>query len=517
MQRDNVSTSLHQSYEVTFRVLNENPTSLIDYRHDNVSHSFQYVFSNYRELYETLEELNIVLTVKFPPTHVKSSMGLSLSETELQQRCAQLSEWFDCLMDNYTELSAPAQNAVLIFCRLDTLLEQGKKQGISNLKSNRMLFEAVAEAGSHVARDKRIVNIEKILELIKIPGSIYHPVALSINLGIGLKKKSLSTQQLDQAAEEVTGEGGRGGPSTLAVNVVSGVAATDAKKSDIESPEKGSSSPNKNDGTKLGSSRGTVLGVDRKVSSKGSIIGSDDVSVKFKGEVIRDNLCILVERGLDMTKKTANNSEEEDKIRIVEEKKHTSYLTTISIINSEISFKQAFKQATFDSYRNLNQDLANFGVSNDRNAKYLIKANFPPTYKKSSLGIALNAQEIQDRASGLQIWLCALFDTYADLPEEAKIHVQNFFELHDDNPSEPQFRAILEILHPDWTSNDKEIKRTARNRVLLKPENRPSSSRVGSVASVGRQGGQGGQPPVKEIGEEMEGPPIGCGISCSIM
>ena len=119
-----------------------------------------------------------------------------------------------------------------------------------------------------------------------------------------------------------------------------------------------------------------MLGFERKSSSKGSIVGSDDINVKFKGEVIRDNLCISVQRGLDMTKQKKENNDKQDKIILVEEKKHTSYLTTISIINSEIPFKHAFKQSTFDNYRMLNQELAFYSLDPQLYEKYLRENDF---------------------------------------------------------------------------------------------------------------------------------------------
>jgi hypothetical protein len=59
--------------------------------------------------------LAVVLDCEFPRTFKRSAMGISLSETQLQERCALLNHWMGLLLKGFVSFSPKAQELLLTF------------------------------------------------------------------------------------------------------------------------------------------------------------------------------------------------------------------------------------------------------------------------------------------------------------------------------------------------------------------------------------------------------------------
>lgn len=129
----------------------------------------------------------------------------------------------------------------------------------------------------------------------------------------------------------------------------------------------------------------------------------------------------------------------------------------------------------FDGYRTLRAGLQESHVySRDAAGEagkdpraVVIDAVFPKTYSKSKLGIGLSESELQQRyalyskhsfslylshtliyfrwllsVSVLNAWMGALLTAFPRLGEEAQDRIVSFLSLEEDNPAEPQNRAM---------------------------------------------------------------------------
>jgi hypothetical protein len=107
----------------------------------------------------------------------------------------------------------------------------------------------------------------------------------------------------------------------------------------------------------------------------------------------------------------------------------------------------------FDGYRSLKVSLEEkdvFSLDREKQAKdkvgaVLIAAFFPKTYARSSLGLGLGENEIRTRTAELNYWFGRLLVQYSELSPEAQEMVNEFLELDEENPAEPENVFILQM------------------------------------------------------------------------
>jgi hypothetical protein len=107
----------------------------------------------------------------------------------------------------------------------------------------------------------------------------------------------------------------------------------------------------------------------------------------------------------------------------------------------------------FDGYRSLKVSLEEkdvFSLDREKQAKdkagaVLIAAFFPKTYARSSLGLGLGENEIRTRTAELNYWFGRLLLQYSEMGLEAQEMVNEFLELDEENPAEPENVFILQM------------------------------------------------------------------------
>ncbi len=168
------------------------------------------------------------------------------------------------------------------------------------------------------------------------------------------------------------------------------------------------------------------------------------------------------------------------------------------MVGSQKEYAPCYKQGVFDKYRSLASALYPLGVSDNKSSKFVISAPFPRTYQRSSMGIALTPEQLNDRCRRLHEWVVALLEMYSTLPEAAQTEICKFFHIEPDNP-EPQGKAIVSILSADWMSENVETRDALRNSVLKIPE--PVSPVASNGSAEGTRGTSGGVLNFIDIGE----------------
>ena len=92
---------------------------------------------------------------------------------------------------------------------------------------------------------------------------------------------------------------------------------------------------------------------------------------------------------------------------------------------SDIQMQDATPKREFKEYRDFASSIYGYGVDSIIGPQY----PFPPTHKKSSIGIKLTQKEITERKLGLDMWVRRLACCYKELPGPAQDEFDNFMML----------------------------------------------------------------------------------------
>lgn len=124
-----------------------------------------------------------------------------------------------------------------------------------------------------------------------------------------------------------------------------------------------------------------------------------------------------------------------------ESKLHPTYVITVRL-KQDGEWSEAYTSTRFfEHYRNLNNNLVRAGcvVSSDK--------PFPPTKRRSILGVRLDEESLQERCYLLNQWINAIFESYGVFPEEGQVLIKDFL-LSGSNKDELVF-SILKALSFD--------------------------------------------------------------------
>jgi hypothetical protein len=100
-------------------------------------------------------------------------------------------------------------------------------------------------------------------------------------------------------------------------------------------------------------------------------------------------------------------------------------------------------QQKLEEYKIFSVDRAHHSKS--MNGCIVIEAKFPRTHKRSAFGISLTEKEIMQRTAELNHWLGALLAKFPQFTSTVQELIQEFLQLDDDNPAEPQNKVILQM------------------------------------------------------------------------
>lgn len=431
--KSNLSSKLHPSYKTIFRVINDQSRSpMIDvgiHRYE-----VEKPFDFYRTLHELIlsssssssgptphKEVINILPKDFPPSHSSSKLGLTMSESDLQNRCVLLSKWIDTLFKDLSKYPRLTQDCILNHFNL---LER-----IPTSQS----FHMSKDDGIDLSRPPHIDLITSLLR----DGHVWSSDELTL-------KSFRETMQSFSGVSDIV---------ITSDNNATDISTVDPLKSEMPSP---TSEVLINNGKDLKLSKSlkpgeveTEAGIDEQDMdiednmTEVSLTSTMSSAAYYQSrEVhIRRNIYVKVEKG---EKKTAFAGDL---------KSHPTFKTTIrpavALNSSSLSESEGEGATTstvssggsrtvvimrfFKEYRTLHEALDEAGVTSRLevadNALFLIKVPFPETFTRSLLGVQLTSTDLKKRCWMLHNWMVELLTLYPALPRPAKDLICIFLEL----------------------------------------------------------------------------------------
>ena len=388
-------TKLYPSYETKFKYKNA-PNPFI-YEPYVVAKSFD----AYRELYHTLvDTFRVEIPIEFPPTFTLGKLGLNPDESFLSNRCFVLNNWINIVCSHAFTWPPKVQGVVFSFFEL-THVEKPQEEFIKHL----------LECGRVVRRD--LTTNSPLISPNAPEKPIARPFPMqrrgSLNYSVDKAKPGESTvgggdsdngselnlrQYLNKSQSLVVGKSN----SVLTSSNIAALNDTNRRNSALP-------------GTDPIKKVETFLPFDNNKSTDNTIPAFDDVLVNFllpTPLMIQNKLRISV----DMVKGHKN--------------KRYKFTITIAVTSSinGTNIGSINKTEAFNVYRDFHNTLKD-------TYKVTLSTDFPSTLNKTKLGLALNKEELTERATNLLAWTHCLLQTYGSLDAPTKKFINDFFQIED--------------------------------------------------------------------------------------
>eukprot|EP01032_Pedospumella_encystans_P008724 gene8724-10322_t len=421
MPKKNYERKLHPTYETSIRIKNGGQQTS--------PHYVVKFYDQYKDLCDGLKELGvgdglpISIDATFPLKYPKSYVGFTLTEQQLQHRCYMLNKWMGAIFANYHAFPTKAQLLISEFLSLndnDAELEQNKELILALLrrKKENLLTEGIisnTRTGVPSANGNSSIS--------SIPNSLVS--STGNNSPIRLTSEALSDNN-----NQLQGKGNN--------------TAIDTSVYDTNNPGLLPSTEN-----------------DVKSFARETVVGG------FLG--------VTVKKGSQLVRKKDDS------------KLHHSYETFMRLLPlPEVVYTQGKGKAeidpdvyaeqvantqlkvvlAFDSYRELKNDLERVHVYSSDNPTdssvarqngykvIVIDAPFPPTLKKSALGVSLTEAQVEQRAAMMNNWMGILLKNFNVLPRDGKELMTDFLGMpsvySDQAATTPQYTIIHNILRGQY-------------------------------------------------------------------
>eukprot|EP01031_Cornospumella_fuschlensis_P027566 gene27566-33292_t len=532
MPKEDGESKLHHSYETIVRILPWEETSFPDKDaldgEAYAAHAklppiaVQRPFDGYRTLKLQLEELGlftkdaaqaalkfnedhskrrhaISLVASFPRTLRRSSLGIGLTDAQLQIRVVQLNVWMGELLQRMPSYPAEIQTCILHFFSIHTPTEaEGLGEGV----------EVDAAAASSLQNEIFSAMLRGVYKPL--------PKPKSAEKGAGLEKRKsgLSLGLLKGLSEKGDGLAKKDDPvpvpkdEPVPPSVPAAINDVPAVPPAIPTPTPAAGSEHNSDNTTA------------------SHVLTPTMLVEYAKETfVHGYVGVCVKGGVRVKKKEG------------EAASHPGYETVLRALPAkelppnilEALDSQAYNTLTqtclvsvakaFDAYRSLHDDLQKHGVysmdKKDKGARVcVVEARFPRTYRRSSWGIKMTDAQLLQRQVLLNRYMGALLSKFQTYPREAQELIKDFLMLDEDNPAEPHNKIIVSIT---FVPPSKPAPAAASSAASSSNQNNSSAANKRNMEGSYTYGGKGvyraGQPvPIDDSrSAERVGGGVGCG------
>eukprot|EP00981_Chlorochromonas_danica_P004836 scaffold967_cov173-Ochromonas_danica.AAC.47 len=383
---------------------------------------------------ESIRRYAMIIPAIFPRTYRRSSLGLSLTEPQLQTRVVQLNLWVGALLTAFQTLPSEAQSMILDFLSIPPPDVDESDKALENTPQN-------AEA---LTRKRQNELFSAMLK------GTYTPPPKPVEVDVKRKHTDMGlfSALMPKSKEE-----------EVKFDKQNSFLKIDNNKSSTQSQ---SSLP-------LPPPAPLYTEVERQLSeasmatTASKVLTPMQIAEYSKEVIVHTFLAIHLVNGPKVAKK-AN-----------EQATHPGYAITLRVLPlNEVQYASkdridgdAYQKLicgnnnqpycisvtrAFDSYRTLKNELELCGVychdaKGIRPTSIILEASFPKTYKRSSLGVKLTDSQIRKRQAELNRFMGSVLTKYHLYSNDAKELISNFFQLDEDNPAEPFGRLMLSMMN----------------------------------------------------------------------
>ena len=373
-------------------------------------------FDDYRELYNQLTEgCRVEIPIEFPPSFTLGKLGLHPDEGFLSNRCYMLDNWINVVCSHAFTWPENVQVHVYSFFEL-THVERSQEEFIKHL----------LECGRVVRRD--LTTNSPILSPSSKEKIAARPFPMQRRGSLNYSSDAGKLGGGDDNASEINLRNNLSKSQSLMVGKSNSVLTSSNIAALNDNNRRNSTVPSTDPIKKVE----TFLPLDKDTSTNDVKPIFDEILANFllpEPLMIHDKLRVSV----DVVKGLKN--------------KRYKFTITIAIISSinHANLGSINKTEAFNVFRDFDKTLR------DKHGVHLT-TDFPATLNKTKLGLALNKDELTDRATKLLTWVHSLLQQYCSFHTSVKEFINSFFQIEDTYSNKVCQQILFVINSPDNAS-----------------------------------------------------------------